>query len=367
MRGNPATGIFFTARKHQPTMPTRVLLSGVAMAGLLAALAAACDKKASPTQPGPPALLRVDITGARSVPPGDTAQLGAVARYSDGASVDVTTASSWTSSKTTVITVAPLGGLVRGLTTGESTVRAQFQTLASTREIVVVPAGTFRLTGIVTETNSAAAPVENARVEVITGSTVGVSTTSDSTGHYRLYGAPPDGDLRVTSPGYVTRTEHVQLSDNGTLNLQLAVVGTLPDFSGAYTLTIAAETCTGQRPLDESLRHRTYGAAVTQNGSQLLVKLNTGNQFGGKIDPITSNVRFVLSEYSYYYYPDLAERLPDGTTLVIFGSGTVTQSPAGLSGIFPGELIQYNANYPREYKSLGSCNLPSSLRFTLSR
>jgi hypothetical protein len=55
----------------------------------------------------------------------------------------------------------------------------------------------------------------------------------------------------------------------------------------------------------------------------------------------------------YYYYPDVVERLSDGTILLVAGSVRTTGTAAGLFGQLDGELSHYSA-FPNG-ALLGTC------------
>ena len=154
------------------------VLRAIRITSLAAAIASAgaviaCDSNptrptSTPSTPGTPVSpIRLEIQGPRSVPPGETAQFSAIAFMADGTSRDVSTGTSWQPAQNSILTVQ--GGLVRGLAVGQATISAAFNNLRSTKEVIVVPAGTFRLTGSVSEADAANVPVVNARVEVVSG------------------------------------------------------------------------------------------------------------------------------------------------------------------------------------------------------
>ena len=117
---------------------------------------------------------------------------------------------SWRASRLSILTVQ--AGLVSGVPVGESNVEAVFNGLRSTREIVVVPAGTFRLFGFVSEADYAGIPVVDARVEA-TGGRV-LAFDDDHTGRaVRLYGVAGDTTLRVSKDGYQTHTQNLVVTD----------------------------------------------------------------------------------------------------------------------------------------------------------
>ena len=120
---------------------------------------------------------------------------------------------------------------------------------------------------------------------------------------------------------------------------------------------------------------------VTQNGPVLDVTLtepifrinstSRGNRFSGRAG--AAGAIFTLeSYYSYYYsyygpigYPNVAERLSNGTFLVVDGLAVTTGSAAGLSGQMSGGFANFDSRFPTSAFFLGGC-FSSSLQFTLT-
>ena len=88
------------------------------------------------------------------------------------------------------------------------------------REILVLPDGTFRVVGAVTEADSPGQAVRDAILEVRL--TEGLSSlpvaraSTDATGRYRLYGVPAESYLHVRRPGYVSVTERTHVGSHTT-------------------------------------------------------------------------------------------------------------------------------------------------------
>lgn len=121
----------------------------VGLFGFVAAGLLECDNRPShspglttPTTPGV-AIVRLEIAGPPSVPPGGTTQFTAVARLADGSSRDVTEEASWGSSNRMALTV--LAGRVIGVQTGDARVSVSFNGRNANREVIVVAQDTFRI------------------------------------------------------------------------------------------------------------------------------------------------------------------------------------------------------------------------------
>ncbi len=364
------------------------LAAGFVAAGILSALFVACGK--GPTSPGTvrpestanPQPLRVEIVGPRAVAPGETAQFSMMLRLTDGSSRDVTNETNWQSRTPQVLSVGS-NGTVSGLQLGDGSVSGFYRAegaLNALKEVIVVPAGTFRLTGIVNEAEGTPIPVPGARVDVTASGGNSLSTTTGADGQYRLYGVAGDAELRVTKNGYEVNTRQVSVQDHGIQNFELRITSARIDVSGTYTLLLtAADTCRGRLP-DEALR-RTYTASIVQEGARLEVRLaggtfvnnrtGRGSSFTGRVEPtilaFTLNLQPYYNYYPYIpdYYPDIVEQLTDGY-LVVSGTVTAQASAQRISGPLVGSM----AVWPRDPRSAQSPNascVSSSHQFVLTR
>jgi hypothetical protein len=118
------------------------------------------------------------------------------------------------------------------------------------------------------------------------------------------------------------------------------------DYSGVYTLTVTARSCTSGFP--EAAKRRVYTARVEQMAANLRVSLSDadflsdpddptgGGTFTGAVEP-TGEITFSILPSSVwdFYAPDLEERLSDGTVLTIFGGIDAVSTPSGISGTPP--------------------------------
>jgi hypothetical protein len=91
------------------------------------------------------------VDGPDSIPPGESAQYRAIARYSDGSSRDVTNEVPWSSTDDSIVSVTAQG-LATGRAVGDLDVQATFGDHCVTgRQVVVLPAGRFLVWANVTE------------------------------------------------------------------------------------------------------------------------------------------------------------------------------------------------------------------------
>ena len=318
--------------------------SFAALSLLTLALAASCDN--TPTRPSevPPRITRVDIVAPSSLAPGGTTQLRLIARRSDGSAEDVTATARFSSSNRDVLAISP-DGIATALNIGESVVGAATNLLYSTREVVVVPDGTFRVVGQVVEEDTPSLAVGGVRVEADGVSPV--STNLD--GRYRLYGVPGHGRMRVSKNGYVTKELTLALSDHHTENVTLALAGPRLDVAGIYQLTIeAAPQCRGQIP--DPLLTRQYAAAITQSGTAIQIRLSGANfvlaDLAARIDQTGIALDFVNEPIMYGHceasYAQFIEKIDDTTYVVIHGLARLLPAGAGFVGTLQGSSAIYS-------------------------
>ncbi len=351
------------------------LLTGCAIALALAGLLGACDD--GPTRPSTPiepptvvTVLRLEIAGPGTVPPGESAQYSAIAVQSDGTTRDVTNGAVWRTGNQSVLTISSTG-LATGRERGEAFVEVSASGRSSHKEVIVVPAGTYRLSGFVKD---AGEPVLGARVEVTAGTGQGLAVTA-SGAFYRLYGVAGDIEVRVTRDGYQELRKSLQVTGHQTLDFDLVLARPRDEVSGTYTLTVTAAECSAALPAEA--RIRTYSAVLGQDGPRLVATLagakfymdrdRSHNSFRGRVEP--DRVTFQLSGpydyYGHFYFPEVLEELDSTTFLTVSGSAVTTVSPRGLSGTLNGPVETLRLASGR-LEPVTSCR-STGHRFVLSR
>lgn len=366
-----------------------VPLAAVAATSLaLAALILACGK--SPTSPGlgqqpPPNVTptRIEITGPRAVPPGSSARFSAVLYMRDGSSRDVTADTNWSSRTPNVISASP-NGTMTAIQTGDGTIVASYQregSFTATKEVIVVPEGTYRLAGVVTEAGARTSTIiVGARVDVISGTGAGLSTMTGNDGRYRLYGVAGSSQIQVTRTGYDTSVLNLSIVDHTIENVELKFSSSRT-VGGTYALTIsAASNCRGVLP-DEAMS-RSYTAVVTQQGSHLETtltgstfatnKAGSGDHFFGRVDD--ERITFTINTAAYYnyypytnYYPDVVEQLSSGY-LILSGKVAATTAASGLAGALDGVLAVWPYNPTNIWRQSPTATCKSSAhQFVLAR
>ena len=299
-----------------------------------------------PTTPSQPSTVRV--SGPSSIAPGTSAQLYA---YFNTSPIDVSATAQWHSSDTSILTVSTTG-LASAIQSGDVTVTATYSAVNGSQAIIVVPASTFRLSGSV---QGFGVPLMGASVQVTAGVGTGLSTSTDSSGNYKLYGVAGAIQLTVSKDLYGTSTQAVTVTSNTNhLDFSLAPVNTPQSVAGTYTLIITADPAcptTGAGVLPGVGHQRQYTATITQKEGQLEVVLSGAhlvpddNSFSGTV-AADGGMTFGLHDFYYYDGPGFAELLDGlGEVYGLVGLIAATRSGNDLVGIFNG-AIQVTAGSP---------------------
>ena len=303
--------------------------------------------------------------------PNTAARFTAQAQMSDGATRDVTAEAVWTTNSV-ILAVSGPGLVTGGPYPGQVMLSASFAGQSSTKEVIVVPDGTYRLSGIVSDPLTPSGPIPMAEVDVIdsTGKRV-IGYTGDD-GRYALFGLAGEVGVRITKSGYLPHIEHVVVDDHRTLNVDLAIVVPLPTLAGTYTLTIAAaDVCNTALPGDALSRR--YSATVTQVGPSVTMAL-TGATFvtvasyglivsqsitlTGLATP--TEVRFSLGAlgcFGYYYGcgPTIFEQLAPSRFFMPSGRLVFQITPAAIAGKLDGFVEVHTGSSPGQFNREASC------------
>ena len=296
-------------------------------------------------------MLRLEVAGPASVAPGETVQFQAVGHFTDGSTSDQTGRTEWGTNASHIVRVTPTG-LASGIAFGEAPISTWRSIpnlpspLVASREIVVVPANTFRVSGRVL-TGTPPQAVFDAEVVVASGPAAGLSVRTAWDGGYALYGVSGATEIHVSKPGYLTQTRSLSVQSHQTLDVVLPNAA-VPNVSGSYSLTVSADqSCS--HPLPSPLDVRTYTATLAQNGRDLtvtlagasfLVREGRGNGFPGTVDP--QHVTFLLDDNDHFGVganPDVVEFLGGTRVLMLFGTIIADIAPNRLSGRLSGEFI----------------------------
>ena len=178
-----------------------------------------------------PTLQSIRIDGPFGLAPGGTAQYTVTGQFSNGPPRDVTGTSTWRSSDGEVLSIAPNGGATAGKP-GQVVLAAENSNRRASIDVVVLIPGTFRLTGTVRD---AGTPVADATVDLLDGSRAVMSTGTDGTGMYRLFGVAGTVEVRASKPGYLATVNRLTVDDNASSDFVLAPDPQVPDVRGTCT------------------------------------------------------------------------------------------------------------------------------------
>jgi len=320
-------------------------VSLLAVAALVVA-GGSCRK--SPTSPPPVPVpgnvnvLRLQTNVPTSIAPGATIRLTATAVKSDGTTEDVTNSTQWSSTNSPVVEISS-DGIATGRERGESQVNARYLNISNTTVLMVLPEGTFKLTGLVADSGT---PLEDATVTVIAGTGAGQTAVTSFRGFCALYGVAGDVKLEAKKAGYSNLIVEARVvRANQRADFGLALAGGRPNAAGRYDLTVTADPdCAARLPAEA--RRRTYIATVMQDGVDLSVALTgaeyivtggTGDRFPGSVT--FDGVRLILMDEAYYYYTGFAivERFAT-TAVIVNGLASAAPTSDGYAGRLSGSI-----------------------------
>jgi len=214
--------------------------------------------------------------------------------------------------------------------------------------LVLIP-GTFRLTGTARD---AGTQVADATVDLLDGSRAVMSTRTDGTGMYRLFGVAGTVEVRASKPGYLATVNRLTVNDNASSDFVLASDPQVPDVRGTYTLTLSAsDACkaSGYLALPAEARTRKYTATVRQIGASLQVDLSDAallkRSFAGEVHGprVTFELRGIDPPFYYYFEhieteTDVLEQVSPADVFEAVGHVEGTVSQAVISGTLKGIL-----------------------------
>jgi hypothetical protein len=316
-------------------------LALIVAAALVLGLMSCHKTPTSPSPSGPVTVVVLKLVVPSEIAQGETVQLIANATRSDGSVENVTAQVEWTvrsDAASSVLSVTATG-LATGRERGEEIVTARFDGRTDQATIVVLPKGTFRLAGTVSDNGIG---LEKATVTVISGVGEGLIAPTDARGYYALYGVAGQVEVRATRDGYLDSSQQVNVTSHGSHSFEMVASRPRIDLGGTYTLTVSAEGTSGPC-LPEPLKRRIYTATVEQTGADLSVSLSgvdfviardgSGNSFRGVV-AATGEATFSIRPATVWDYdgPDVVEQLSDGTALCVAGSIIARSTPTGIFG-----------------------------------
>jgi hypothetical protein len=312
----------------------------------------------------------VEILGPDTVPPGGTARFSVRGRWSDGAMEEISTGVTWQSTDSAVISIDASGSAL-GKERGSAAIRASVTGKpAAMKGIHVLPDGTFRLSGRVSDSTATGLPIESALVEADSDPDR-ITALTNGWGDFVLYGVRRDALLRIYKDGYRTYEQRLDLTTHGGVNVPLVLAQPRALVAGTYVLSIGSPQCEGATPytpLAAELRQRTYTAVLRQEDARVTVTLSGSHllaeRFFGSVTATSATFDLTQGDYYYRTTPDVIERLANGTFLVISGRAVTTIADSGLVGTLNGSFV--NLETVPYGRVVGRCQ-SSSYSFRLTR
>ena len=307
-------------------MPIRSRHGVVSTIGVLL-LYLSCDSDRSsplprpgePPTPPAPVVVRLEIVGPSEIAPGETVQLIANAIKSDGSVEDVTSQSLFSPNASPVLELT-VRGLATGKANGQVFVNARFGTRNAGKTILVLPTGTFRLSGTIRESGFG---IDGVTVSVTSGTGAGLTTTSGFTGSYVLFGVKGLVRIEMRKNGYLNLVQQLDVTEHRTHDVEIVAERARTDFRGAYTLAIVAGSA-----LAGAVSQPRHGAGIHRQrragrptpdgdagGCGFIVTNGRGRGFTGFLG-VSNDIRFDLGNafYYYYYYLDPSTSLSGSAT-----------------------------------------------------
>ena len=351
----------------------------------LVTLIVACDNGSptaprltnTPSAPAPsPApqnvvLNLLELSAPSSIPPGGTARVTVTASYSDGSYRDVTNEAAWRVQSTSVLSIAP-GGVITGLERGQASLQASFGGKTSSKTILVLPDGTFRLFVSAWDSH---VPVRDAQILVRAG-----DFEATGQGSATFYGVAGDVEVRVIASGYLEYKHRLNVVAHQQLDVVLTLAQPREFVEGIYTLVVsAAPECRSTLPAE--LAERKYVADIAQIDRSLIMTLmgpafasrqsRRLNWFRGTLflDRMTFGLTGAWPADDYYFgasygLPEVLEELTPTTFFSMFGTIEVTGSSTRKAGSLDGTIEVIGP--PPRFNRIAACK-SSGHGFVLTR
>jgi hypothetical protein len=317
-------------------------------------VAVACSDSSRPTTPSPPvaptaAVVRLELRGPDTVHLDETEQFTVTAVRSDGSTTDVTSQASWNFALALLTMSTP--GRLTGKAKGETNLSVAAGGRSALKSVIVVPAGTYRLKGLVRDagvTVGAQVRIENA--------SLGTVNLDAAAGQYAVFGVSGETRITVTKNGYLEERRTESIGEHRIIDIDLSLARSRPEITGTYTLRVTASDSCGTLP--EDVRSRTFTAFIAQNGPELTVTLSGAefaavsgrplNQFKGFLEAERAVFQFTStsSGIGYYYYSaDILEFLSTNRYFGWEGTAATSVSRDVLAGTLDGTVGTYSGPF----------------------
>ena len=291
------------------------------------------------------ALTSITIAGPGEIAPGNTSQFTATGHYNDSSTLDITSTSSWGSFNSSILRHTG-SGRFQAVVGGETRVEARLSSRSSSVPVLVLPPGTFKLSGTVKDSFGG---VEDVTVQVVSGIGAGLSAKTTFGGRYALYGVGGVVELRASAPGYQPRDLTVTVNSHSVQDLQIDPDGSTRDIAGQWTVIIGTSSACSSG-WSEAARKREVTAVIQQQGTQLKVQFSgPGVQPGyDNLGRIAGSAFTVTLYYDYYYGGHgLLYRVSDTEWVGAYGTIKGEASQTTITGNFNGTLDMTSRRRPR--------------------
>jgi hypothetical protein len=289
----------------------------------------------------------IRIEGPSSLSLGGSAPYRVVASFSDGTTRDVTQESSLTpravfSDYPDVLRVAA-DGVATGTSDGEAELQAHYPpatpidggivlrpgTLQATLRVMVLEAGTFRVSGKVSESGQ---PFPGVSVKVMSGRRAGrISITRDG-GSYVFFGLGGRTDLVVAEEGFQHAVRSIVVNDHAVVDFSLESISGYDSLTGQWRLTIqAAASCAPGIPAQAMTR--TFDARIMQRGPQLTIDLSSPARVILADYPAVALGGVAGNRVDLYFQTSMGEEHPGRWTIL---EALEPQRFLGIAGFFRG-------------------------------
>jgi hypothetical protein len=332
---------------------------------LFAALASIWWACGGPNEPSPQPLRGLEITGPTQIVPGETGQFRAIATFGDGSTQDVTFRTLWRSSKSDVLRISDTG-VAQGVSRGEVVVSAEMSRVRRQTTVLVLPQGTYKLSGRITEPGG---PIAGAVAEVVSGTGLGLLAASDTNGFYALYGVAGSIRLRLSKTGFTDQMIEATVTEHTRQDFELKLRFDSLDISGSWRLTVSASpACNSTLP--EALRQREFSVTIAQSGNRITLTpssptLVRKTAIDGRIysDFVTATLWFD----DYYLDYGLLDRVTPTDWVGIRGSLQGTVKNVAIDGLLDGAFDYYVTNPGALFPSRLTATCAADPNFVLRR
>jgi hypothetical protein len=310
-------------------------------------------------------VSRLLVSGPLQVAPGGTARFTVVATYTDGSTQDVTLSAAWSAFPAGVVRLTNPGQF-DVLTAGETRIQASFRGKSSGLPLLVLPDGTFKLSGTVRDTSGV---IEGVVMEVRSGGGSKSFTTSRD-GKYAFYGIAGAVELLASARGYDPADLTFSVSENTVRDVSLTTTAAPLNLAGNWTLSLSASSpCSDSWP--EAIRHREEPAEITETGTRLAFRFTSPTfqpAFAGTTGRIAGSEFSIAIDFDDYYLEyGLLERPSPTDWVGVFGTGEGTGDQSTISGTFTGRFDYYITQASARFVTGVPKSCAANPEFTLRR